>query len=120
MLETLRWSSLGLLLFCIAGLGIASTINQWSIVDAVNAQVPEHGRFEPLGSWFGKSARLSREYRRLFPSGALLRRQGIYALLMNLCAAPVVALLGFGIFAAAIFLAVGCFVTWVLYFEKTA
>jgi hypothetical protein len=118
MIESLTWSSLGLLIFCIAGLGIASTLNQWEIVDAVNAHLPEQERFEPLGWWFGKSARLSHEYRRLFPSGTLLRRQGTYALLMNVCSALVPAVLGF-FFVAALLLAVGCFVTWVVYFERT-
>ncbi len=118
MPEVLTWISLGFLVFSIAGLGIASALNQWAMVDAVNTQLPEQERFEPLGWWFGKAARLSQEYRRLFPSGPLLRRQGVYALLMNVCSALVPAVLGF-FFVAALFLAVGCFVTWVMYFEQT-
>jgi hypothetical protein len=65
--------------------GLASTINQFAIVEAVNARLPSREQFDPF--WWGpsKTFRLLREYRRLYPEGRLLRRQGVLLAAMFVC-----------------------------------
>ena len=70
---------------CSSAFGLASTINQFAIVEAVNAKLPEREQFDPF--WWGpsKTSRLRREYRRLYPEGKLLRRQSVLAGAMFAC-----------------------------------
>jgi hypothetical protein len=74
MASTLFWTAFGLLIACVAGFGLAATLTSFEIVDAVNSKLPPLERFEEYWWGFDKMERLRWEYRRLFPSGRLLRR----------------------------------------------
>ena len=84
-LMTLRLAFTLMLGLCVGAFGLVSTINQFAIVEAVNAKLPADEQFNPL--WWGpsKSSRLRREYRRLYPEGKLLRRQNVLAAGMFVC-----------------------------------
>lgn len=73
------------LLLCVGGLGLSASITQFAIVDAVNEKLPENEQFNHLGWYLTKTARLRREYRRLYPTGNLLRRQRILWALALFC-----------------------------------
>ena len=76
------------------GLGLAATINSFAIIDAVNAKLLPHEQFNPFGWYPQKTFRLHREYRRLYPQGGLLRREGFLAAAMLFCIVVVAWLLG--------------------------
>lgn len=118
MPDTLRWIACGVLLACCGGLGLAMTLNTWAIVDAVNTHLPESDRFDPLGWDFGKTTRLHHEYRRLCASGTLLRRQGIYHLLITTCVCLLAALLGFPLALVAFLTIGGGVIVWAVSFNK--
>ena len=82
---TLRLAFTFVLALCGGALGLASTINQFAMVEAVNAKLPEREQFDPF--WWGpsKTSRLRREYRRLYPEGKLIRRQSVLATAMFVC-----------------------------------
>jgi hypothetical protein len=82
---TFRLAFTFVLLLCVGAFGLASTINQFAIVEAVNAKLPEREQFDSL--WWGpsKTSRLRREYRRLYPEGKLLRRQSVLGGAMFVC-----------------------------------
>ena len=82
---TLRLALTVVLVLCVGALGLASTINQFAIIEAVNAQLPAAEQFDPF--WWGpsKTFRLRREYRRLYPEGTLLRRQSVLVAAMFVC-----------------------------------
>jgi hypothetical protein len=84
-LMTLRLAFTLVLLLCVGACGLASTINGFAIVEAVNAKLPEREQFDSL--WWGpsKTSRLRREYRRLYPEGKLLRRQSVLGGAMFVC-----------------------------------
>ena len=92
---TARLSISFLLLLCVGSCGVASVITGFAIVDAVNAKLPTDEQFNQLGWDFGKTLRLHRTYRRLFPDGRLLRRQGVLTLLALVCLLIVLTLFGF-------------------------
>jgi hypothetical protein len=73
------------LLLCVGGLGLGASIIQFAIVDAVNDKLPENEQFNHLGRYPTKTVRLHREYRRLYPTGNLLRRQRILWWLALVC-----------------------------------
>ena len=73
------------LLLCIGGFGMAATITQFAIVDAVNEKLPTNEQFQHLGWHPTKTVRLRREYRRFYPTGKLLRRQRILSSIMLVC-----------------------------------
>lgn len=73
------------LLLCVGGLGLSASIIQFAIVDAVNDNLPENEQFNHLGWYPTKTVRLHREYRRLYPTGNLLRRQRILWALALVC-----------------------------------
>jgi 4-hydroxybenzoate polyprenyltransferase len=119
LMEILRWSALGLVWICGVASGIAMNAAYWAMVDKVNAKLPKDQQFSHPGWWFGKYQRLHREYRRLFPSGDLLRKAGIYSLLAFLCLSLATALLGFPWLGVAFFIVVGGLVNWVTYFRAS-
>ena len=82
---TLRLAITLALGLCVGAFGLASTINQFAIIEAVNAQLPAREQFDFL--WWGpsKRLRLRREYRRLYPEGKLLRRQSLLGAAMFVC-----------------------------------
>lgn len=98
-------------------LGILATINQFAIVEAVNAKLPPESQFNSLVWWPRKTWNLHSEYRLLYPGGGLLRRQGILAAAMFLCMTVVAGLIGFSVFAVAGFGVCGALVVWLSYFR---
>lgn len=107
------------LLLCVGGFGLAAAINNFAIVDAVNAKLPSDAQFDHLGWHFTKSQRLHSEYRRLYPEGHLLRREGLLGGLMFLFGLVATLFLGLGFFVIvpSSFLAV---MLWFTYFRKPA
>jgi hypothetical protein len=81
------------LLLCVGGFGIAATITQFAIVDAVNEKLPKSKQFEHLGWYLAKTLRLYCEYRRFYPKGKLLRRQVVLWTIMLVCLVLAVALI---------------------------
>ena len=114
---TLRFAAILVLLSCVGVLGVAGTINQFTLVEAVNAKLPPNEQFDAIGSWLPKSLRLHRQYRRLYPEGGLLTRQGVLAYAMLFCIVVVAWLLGFG-FLAAWLGGLGTLMLWLIYFQK--
>lgn len=99
---------------------MAAAVTGFEIVDAVNAKLPESERFEPLGWYPAKTLRLHREYRRLYPLGRLLRRQGITAAIMLGCLVIVGGLLGFGVLGFVWIGGGGALLLWFTYFRNAA
>ena len=92
-------------------------ITHIAIVEAVNAKLPPAEKFGELGWYPMKSLRLHREYRRLYPGGALLRREGrlAYGALFSLVVTAT--LLGFGVLGIVWVGGGGGLSLWFLYFR---
>jgi len=75
MLSTPQVVSLALGVVGGASVGVVSAVTTLAMVHAVNAKLPAEARFAEFGWYLGKTQRLFREYRRLYPSGTLYRRQ---------------------------------------------
>jgi len=82
---TFRLAITLVLVLCGSAFGLASTITQFAMVEAVNAQLPAPEQFDFLGWGPSKTSRLRREYRRLYPEGKLIRRQSVLAAAMFTC-----------------------------------
>jgi len=106
------------LLLCVSGFGLAATINSFAIIDAVNAKLSPDEQFNPIGWYPQKTFRLHQEYRRLYPQGGLLRREGFLAAAMLFCLVLVAWLLGFGFLATAWIGGLGTLILWLIYFQK--
>ena len=115
---TLKLIIVGLLLVCVAGAGLVGTLNYFAIVEAVNSKLKDGERFGLLGWWIGKTLRLHSEYRRLYPSGNLLRRQGYSFLAGAACLSIIMTLLGFGFPGGIFFAAASGLIAWVMFFQK--
>jgi hypothetical protein len=103
-----------LLWMAVAGFGIAAALNSFEIV---NARRPENERFD-WSMWYpGKWERLHREYRRMFPSGKLLKRQGILGAYMLACGV-LAGLLLMGPLVAVVAGCFGGFGLWFGYFRN--
>jgi hypothetical protein len=101
------------------GLGIATALNVFDIVDAVNERLPDNERFDLLSFHFGKRVRLHREYRRLFPTGKLLRRQGILGACMLACVLSASILLGIPLAGVIALAGFAGFLLWHAYLRKS-
>ena len=112
---TLRLASAFVLLLCVGAFGLASTINQFAMVEAVNARLPSREQFDSF--WWGpaKIVRLQSEYRRLYPDGRLLLRQGVLVAAMFVCILLAALFLGFGFLAIA-WLGAGFVLVWFIHF----
>ena len=106
------------LLLCVGAFGLAGAINQFAIVDAVNAKLSSEDQFSQFGWYLPKTLRLHSEYRRLYPDGTLLRRQGILAMLSLSCGILAAALLDFGFVLVLWFAGFGLLMIWFAYFRK--
>ena len=115
---TLRFTAALALLFCVGVFGIAATINQFAIVDAVNAKLPADDQLDRIGWFLQKTLRLHREYRLQYPDGGLVRRQGIMAATMLFCILLAVWLIGFGPLGIVSIGGVGALSLWFIYFRK--
>jgi hypothetical protein len=76
---TVRLALAFVFLLCVGALGLAATINHMAIVEAVNSKLPTGEQFRELGWGPMKRLKLRNEYRRLYPGGKLLRREGTLA-----------------------------------------
>lgn len=107
------------LLFCVGGFGLAATLNNFAVVDAVNAKLPANEQFAQLGWYPTKTLRLHREYRRLYPRGRLLRNQGVVVGFMFLSILLAALFLGLGFFVV-VWLGAGlALILWFTYFRKS-
>src|SRR5438128_9821596 len=112
---TARLAVAFVLLFCVGGFGLATAINHFGIIDAVNAKLPTDNHFEPLGWYLPKTLRLHSAYRRLYPDGTLLRRQAVLAVLALVCLVLAATLLGFGFLGIAWLGGLGLLLLWFVY-----
>jgi hypothetical protein len=119
-MEILRWTAFGLIIVGVAALGIADSAAYWAMVDKVNARLPKEQQLSHAGWWFGKYLRIHREYRRLFPEGNLVRKVGVYNLLVCLGLLLAAALVGFPLPLLMFFAIGGGLSTWFLYFRASA
>lgn len=106
------------LLICVCGFGLAATINNFALVDAVNAKLSADDQFGQLGWYPTKTLRLHREYRRLYPDGRLLLRGGILGAVMLLSLAMAALLFGLPLLGVALVAIVGALSLWYFYFRK--
>ena len=86
-------------LACASTCGIIAALTNFDMVDRVNEKLPASGQFAAAGWYFAKTQRLYREYRRLYPSGHLLRRVRLLTALMVACL--LTCAWSFGLFAAS-------------------
>jgi len=114
---TLRFTAALVVLLCVGVLGIAGTINTFAIVDAVNAKLPASDQFDAIGWWPSKTLRLQRQYRRLYPDGRLLWRQGVLTYAMLFCTVLAAVLIGFGFLSIAFLGGIGALLFWFVYFK---
>ncbi len=115
---TARLAIAFVLLLCVGGFGLTATINNFAIVDAVNAKLPTADQFDPFWWHLPKALRLHSAYRRLYPEGRLLKRQAVLAALMLLCLVLAVTVLGFGFLGIACFGGLGLLSLWFVYIRK--
>jgi len=113
----LRLTAALVLLMCVGVVGILATINQFAIVDAVNAKLASDSQFNPIGWWFTKTRSLHTQYRRLYPKGGLLRRQGILTAAMLFCTTVAAGLIGIDIILVACLGVSGALLLWFIYFR---
>jgi len=106
------------LLLCSGGFGLAATINNGAIVDAVNAKLPSDAQVDPLGLSFTKTQRLHREYRRLYPEGRLLWREGALGGLGFFCVLVAALFMGLGFIVIVWPGSFGALMLWFTYFRK--
>jgi hypothetical protein len=74
-------------LVCVAICGLVATFVHFEIVDLVNAKLPESDQFAWAGWYMGKTLRLWREYKRLYPGGRHILRIHILEAIMLCCLA---------------------------------
>jgi hypothetical protein len=117
LFDVFRWVGAGSLWICAVGFGIASSSASWAMIEEVNSHLPRDQRLGYAGWWAGKTLRLRKEYRRLNPSGTLLRKIGVRSILMFACFGGAATLLGFGLLAAFP-VAAATVVTWALYLRS--
>jgi hypothetical protein len=115
---TARLAIAFVLLLCVGGFGLTATINNFAIVDAVNAKLPTADRFDPFWWYLPKALRLHSAYCRLYPEGRLLKRQAVLAALMLLCLVLAVTVLGFGFLGIAYLGGLGLLSLWFVYIRK--
>ena len=113
----LRLTAALVVLFCVGFLGLAGTINQFAIVDAVNAKLPASDQFDAIGWWLPKTLRLHKEYRRLYPDGGLLWRQGVLTSAMLFCTVLAAGLIGLSFLSIAFLGGIGGLILWLVYFK---
>ena len=106
------------LLLCVGGFGLGAAVNAFAIVDAVNAKLPTSDQFGQLGWYLTKTLRLHREYRRLYPDGDLVRRQGLLGVGMLICTVLAMGFIGFGFLGIAWVGGIGALSLWFVYFRR--
>ena len=109
-----------LFLACVSGFGLAACMTHLAMVEAVNSKLPPPDQFQQLGWGSMKSLKLHREYRRLYPGGTLLRREGILAYVALFSLVVTGTLLGLGVLGIVWIGGVGALALWFLYFRRSA
>ena len=115
---TVRLTFVFVFLACVSGFGLAASLTQLAIVEAVNAKLSTTEQFGQLGWGPGKTLKLSNEYRRLYPGGKLLRRAGILSAVSLFSLVVAGALLGLPLLGITMVGGVGALSLWFLYFRK--
>jgi hypothetical protein len=115
---TVRLALAFVFILCVSGFGLAATITHIAIVEAVNSKLPTAEQFGELGWGPFKSLRLSNEYRRLYPGGKLLRREGILAGVSLFSLVVAGGLIVLPLLGVAFVGGVGAFSLWLSYFKK--
>ena len=105
-------------LACVSGFGLAASLTQLAVVEAVNAKLSTTDQFGQLGWGPVKTLKLSNEYRRFYPAGKLLRRAGILAAVSLFCLVVTGVLFGLPLPGIALVGAGGAFSLWSVYFRK--
>jgi hypothetical protein len=108
------------LLLSVVGFGMAAAISHFAIIDAVNAKLPKEEQFEQLGWYLTKTLRLHREYRRFYPEGRLLLRQGVLGATMLVCLVLAASLIGFDFLGITWVGGIGALSIWFIYFRKSS
>jgi hypothetical protein len=72
-------------LACVSILGLVASLAHFEMVDKVNDMLPKNEQFAPLGWYFSKYQRLTREYKRLYPGGRLLLKFRVLRALTLVC-----------------------------------
>ena len=114
---TPRLTAALVLLLCVGVVGILAAINQFAIVQAVNNKLASDNQFNPLGWWLSKTISLQKQYRRLYPNGDLLRRQGVLTAVMFFFIAVAAGFIGLSIFLVGCLGVGGALLLWVIYFR---
>ena len=70
---------------CVSVCGLIGSVTGWEMMDQVNAMLPESEKFGAFWWYSGKTLRLHREYRRLYPEGRLLFKLYALTALMFAC-----------------------------------
>ena len=65
--------------------GLTAGLVWMQMVDQVNRQLPKEQQFGQLGWYLPKSIRLRRAYKRLYPSGNLLKKHDALGILAFTC-----------------------------------
>jgi hypothetical protein len=115
---TLRLAAALVLVLCVGGFGLAAAITHYAIVDAVNAKLPPEEQFDLLAWYATKSLKLNSVYRRLYPQGRLLWREGVLAATGLFCLVLAGALIGFNFLMVAWLGGGGALLLWFTYLRK--
>ena len=102
----------------VSGFGLSASLTHLTIVEAVNAKLSRSDQFGQLGWGPVKSLKLSNQYRRLYPTGKLLRRAGILAGVSLFSLVVAGALFGLPLLGITFVGAVGALSLWYIYFRK--
>jgi hypothetical protein len=111
MSDSIRLGILFVFVIAAATCGLLSTLVLQRVVSEVNSQLPPDRRYYPYW-WHGiKYWRVLRDYRRLYPSGVLVRQLHALATVMAIAFAFAVFAVSLSAFAALF--AGGAMVTWI-------
>lgn len=84
-----------LALTCGSVSGLLSTMTMLQMVDEVNEQLQKEDQFAHAGWYWSKRRALHREYKRLYPSGPLARKERVLGGFMLACVLVCAWALGF-------------------------
>lgn len=95
--------------------GVANAATGFKMVELVNMRLTSDEQFPYGGWWLGKTPRLHREYRRLYPSGPHIRRQRWLGTVMALALGVLMVALGFPTAFAFLFALSGTVMIWLVH-----
>lgn len=115
---TLRLTLGFVFIACVSGFGLAASLTHLAIVEAVNAKLPTTEQFRTIGWGPVNSLKLNKEYRRFYPEGKLLKREGILLAIGLFSLVIGGALLGLPLPGLTVIGAAGALSLWFSYFRK--